>query len=257
VVSGSAVKGVMRAESEAKNPPGFVDSAFGSEKQPSDGAGAVTFGDARLLLLPVRSVRLLFAWVTSPYLLRRYVRDREASGFDVTREGAALERVAAERRQAACSDLRLLLDAKADAGTVYVEDADLPARVVPEVRALAEALASRCLPGSIQSLLTERLLVVDDTLLGTFSRQCTEIAARVRIDNDKKTVASGQLWYEEALPAETVLYAGVLAEDTRGRANGRWTSVQHIDMLQAIVSAQFGGKASVGRGLCHLAWERV
>jgi CRISPR/Cas system CMR subunit Cmr4 (Cas7 group RAMP superfamily) len=40
---------------------------------------ATQFADARLLLLPVRSLAGTFAWVTSPYVLRRFARDVDAT----------------------------------------------------------------------------------------------------------------------------------------------------------------------------------
>jgi CRISPR-associated protein Cmr4 len=264
VVSGSAVKGVLRAQCEALEakgnlPAGFVDSAFGNEKRPSDGAGAVTFGDARLLLLPVRSVRLLFAWVTSPYLLRRYLRDRSVSAVDdASVVQAALQAAGSVRgTTAVCSNASLLVDAGGGTGTAYVEDADLHVAVREEIENLADQLAKSCLPGDIAGLLSERLLVVDDTVFGTFATQCTEVVARVALLDDRKTVRRGGLWYEEALPAETVLYAAVVAEKTRGTRNGAWsgTAEEHITRLRTISAAQFGGKASVGRGLCHVTWE--
>jgi CRISPR-associated protein Cmr4 len=265
VVGGSSVKGVLRAEAESRGPQAFVNSAFGNEQDPNEGAGAVTFGDARLLLFPVRSVRLLFAWVTCPYVLRRYLSDRaELSGRNggpapAPVEKAALDAVAIHRNRVLCSGESLLVDARpkdgVPGGTVYLEDADLDAVVAPAVTALAEALADRCLAPELRPLLHERLVIVDDSLFGTFVRQCTEITARVKLDDDKKTVVKGGLWYEEALPAEAILHAGVAAEKTRGKRASRFDPDDHLKKLREIRSAQFGGKASVGRGLCRLAWE--
>lgn len=72
---GSSLKGVLR------------DACKNNEKRkkifgPDTGdaheyAGSVQISDQRLLLLPVRSLVGTFAWVTSPYILRRFLRDAE------------------------------------------------------------------------------------------------------------------------------------------------------------------------------------
>lgn len=258
IVGGSGLKGVIRAECETGGDRNFVDSAFGNEDDASAGAGAVTFADARLLLFPVRSVKLLFAWVTSPYLLRRYAHDRVISGFDGDLELGALAAFARAEQDAVAAGSSLLIESSQSQpqqkGTVYVEDADLAVEVLPEMKNFAESLASRCLPELLRPLLAGRLLLVSDSLLGTFVRQCTEITPRVKLKDKEKT--SDNLWYEEALPAETLLYSVVSAEKTRGMRKRDFSGTDHIATLsKAIASAQFGGKASVGRGLCNVSWE--
>lgn len=70
---GSTIKGVFR---DACNDNGLRTKVFGPDTNNADlHAGAVTFTDARLLLLPVRSLRGVFAWVTSPLLLRRHTTE--------------------------------------------------------------------------------------------------------------------------------------------------------------------------------------
>ena len=79
LVPGSSVKGALRARCEDE--PLRV-TIFGPESaNASDHAGAVQFSDARLLLLPVRSISGTFAWVTSPYLLQRFARDAKEASF--------------------------------------------------------------------------------------------------------------------------------------------------------------------------------
>ena len=69
---GSSIKGVFRDAC----PDDKKVAIFGPETaNASDHAGSAHFSDARLLLLPVRSLAGTFAWVTSPLLLRRFLRD--------------------------------------------------------------------------------------------------------------------------------------------------------------------------------------
>ncbi|MBX6379022.1 MAG: type III-B CRISPR module RAMP protein Cmr4, partial [Clostridia bacterium] len=77
VVPGSAVKGVLRDHFEASLEQHLLDQAFG---RPDDGnspaqAGALVLSDARLVLLPVRSLYGTFAYLSSPLTLKRLARD--------------------------------------------------------------------------------------------------------------------------------------------------------------------------------------
>src|SRR5580658_9756747 len=71
-VAGSTLKGCLRAV-YARD----VKAVFGE----SDNQGQLQVGDARLLLLPVRSLGTTFVWATSPYVLRRFQRDCRLLGM--------------------------------------------------------------------------------------------------------------------------------------------------------------------------------
>ncbi|MCI5141993.1 MAG: type III-B CRISPR module RAMP protein Cmr4, partial [Candidatus Electrothrix sp. ATG1] len=100
IVPGSGVKGVLREElnppplniDDLQNDDGKRETAekkyneareqwkalFGPESQDAEKsgfAGALNIQDAQLLCLPVRSVYGVFAWVTCPFVLKRYQRD--------------------------------------------------------------------------------------------------------------------------------------------------------------------------------------
>ncbi|MCI5166291.1 MAG: type III-B CRISPR module RAMP protein Cmr4, partial [Candidatus Electrothrix sp. GM3_4] len=48
----------------------------------------------------------------------------------------------------------------------------------------------------------------------------TEVRARIRIEPGTRTVADGQLWYEENLPAETLLWGIVGCDRSRRDKDG-------------------------------------
>src|SRR5438270_6115937 len=74
LIPGSSIKGALRARSQGKDAQ-MTRDVFGPDTaSSSDHSGSVQFSDAHLLLMPVRSVRGTFAWVTSPYLLQRFAR---------------------------------------------------------------------------------------------------------------------------------------------------------------------------------------
>lgn len=104
-----------------------------------------------------------------------------------------------------------------------------------------------------RTMLTERLCIVHDDILSFLLETATEITARIKLDDNKKTVTQGALWYEEALPAETILSGVVVATPTKEVEK----SIKAGELFVALQSLmndplQFGGKATVGRGLCQV-----
>jgi len=99
---------------------------------------------------------------------------------------------------------------------------------------------------------TDRFVILPEDEFQFLCEHATEVVARVRIDPDSGTVAKGALWYEERLPAESLLAGIVLGRASR-RSNRKASGEE---LLQKIfgktITRQFGGKANVGRGLCRL-----
>lgn len=237
---GSSIKGVLRDAMQAQNQNGVVTKLFGPDTtNAAEHAGAAQFADARLLLLPIRSLRGIFAWVTSPYLLRRFVRDARETGLTPPSQIP----VPPERRQALVSGKAIVIDHNKEQ-LVVLEDLDLTASVSPPANEWAAWLEKQAtLENAIQ-----RFCIVHDDVLSFLLQTATEVVARIRLKDNTKTVAEGALWYEEALPAETLLY-GVIATQTINQ----YSAAQAINDLQVFDQKifQFGGSATVGRGMCQ------
>ena len=245
VVAGSSIKGVLRglckpADGEDNT---LFTQAFGPETDKAkEGAGSLLFGDGRLLCLPVRSIYGAFAWLSCPLALDRYRRDHEASGLavppslnaDVPAEGIVVSEGAAI----------------APGDTVYLEDLDLQAARNAGMGALATHIASAVFDDAAwHGHFIARFGVVSDTVFTFLAETATEISARIQLKEDTKTVKDGALWYEEAIPAETIFSAPLLAAPRNGR-----TSAAMFDLVTAHLDGlvQIGGHASVGRGLMRL-----
>lgn len=100
-------------------------------------------------------------------------------------------------------------------------------------------------------MLRERMCVVHDDVFNFMIDTSTEITARIKLKDDAKTVQDGGLWYEEALPAETILSGIVLA--TPMKVSGI-TADDVFTVLTGLTgkTLQFGGKATIGRGMCRV-----
>jgi len=236
---GSTLKGVYRdaCEDEALRVNIFGPDTGNAELH----ASAVMFTDARLLLLPVRSLHGVFAWVTSPLLLRRLVRD--------TKDVQGLSPLPANIPEPIDENTCLVSETNSelpmnvgDGQKVILEDLPLSFHRSSDVAAWATWLTNLLSLDDLQ----DRMCVVSDDTLSFLLETATEITARIRIDDEKKTVVQGQLWYEEALPTETVLVSMVVAANVKSDPAEIFNTVKMLSEK----TLQFGGKATVGRGLC-------
>lgn len=249
---GSSIKGSLRDLSRAKDASRTLQ-VFGPEtSNASDYAGTLSFGDAGLLLLPVRSVAGTFAWVTSPYLLARLGRDLIGLGQP------GLPAIIAPGGLKECrvsSDTWLTVPSL---GKAVLEELDITPISDPSVATLAAQLGGYLFNAYAQTdqdywrdCLRRRLCVVHDDVMSFLSQHATDVVARVALEADRKTVRRGGLWHEENLPTETIL-AGLVVDLPNERAGLKaGESLRHLRSLTEL-PIQLGGKATVGRGRCRL-----
>lgn len=256
LIPGSSIKGALRARSAADEP--LTKDVFGPETtNASDHAGAVQFSDAQLLLLPVRSVRGTFAWVTSRFLLQRFIRNAREAGFD-------FKELPAQPKPEACVVLGDTLTVEVG-GQRKVVFEDLDFKVddgqKKQLQDVADKLGKALFPDESsdakewRDTLRDRFCLIHDDVMSLLLETATEVNAHIRLDNDKKTVAQGALWYQESLPAESVLAGLVVAADVKainGRAERKGEDLlKHVaGLTKGIV--QLGGKATVGQGSCFV-----
>lgn len=246
---GSSVKGVLRdAYSQTSSPTPAPEKLFGPDMVNAEAhASSVQFSDMRLLLLPVRSISGVFAWVTSPFLLQRFQRDL-LHMRDFHAPSLLAPPAAKEGCRVANSGCEIVAN-----GSVVLEDLSLQAEPSADVNTWAGWLGAHLFPDDEywQAAVAARLCIVHDDVLTFLLQTATEITARIRMNEETKTVAQGALWYEESLPTETILTGIVMATPIKKAG----TTVD--DIFGAVSSLtnrvhQMGGNATVGRGLCQL-----
>lgn len=248
LVPGSALKGVLRDEFAGSD---CQKALFGPEtiaEGTSAHAGALAFGDAHLLLLPVRSFAGISAFVTCPFVLARYADDLRRAGA----AAADVPAVAEVGEQSALVTAETCLRATDD--LMILEDLDLNA--APGADDWARAIASRAHADHPQWQLqfTQRFAILSDDDFSFLADTATEVRARIRIDDSRGVVQDGHLWYEENLPAETILWGAIAAGPARdGSKLGEREVLNKVrEGLAATPTLQIGGKATIGRGLVRL-----
>jgi CRISPR-associated protein Cmr4 len=246
-VYGSAVKGALRAKAEDKlgKDNASIKFVFGPDSagdNASEHAGALLVGDARLLLLPVRSLNSHFKWVTCPALLERLQRDSR-------RLGIPLDFVLPQQPS---KDKALLPET--DGTALFLEEY----RVNTENADLTGLISTlNGLSGISEAHLKAQLVIVHNDQFNYLSRYATAVTAHIAINNDTKTVRKGALWYEETLPPETVLYCAISAYRSRDEKNSLSADAILNCITQGLLGQrpylQLGGNETVGMGWCKVS----
>jgi CRISPR-associated protein Cmr4 len=253
-IEGSSLKGALR---EAfRHVPAVTDAdetlLFGPDIADGDLHGsAIGLTDARVLLFPVKSVAGVFAWTTCPSVLRRWKEDLGRAGgapdWTVPEAGSILPGSA------------LPVGTREEAKQVVLEEYAVEAAERDTVAPVAQDLQA-----AVPSVgdLPERLIVLTDDAFRDFTEMTTEVITRTKIDSETGTVAEGQLFTEEYLPAETVLYYLTMASPLRVEESaslGETDDPDSGDVLEFMhdhcpETVQIGANATIGKGLvqvCH------
>lgn len=255
VAPASGLKGAVRHWFAQKN--GATDrhtAAFGPDpdEDPSNHAGAVAFTDARLLLFPVRAMAGVFAWATCPTVLQRFRRDLDAVGRSVTWEVPI-----PDTKEALGTEVNVNHTSQDE---ILLEERHFSFEGDEAVRNLALWLNDQALPDTEaydywSTSARTRLLVLPDDAFRDLVHHATEVQARVRLNEKGTTGERGNLFYQENLPSDVLLYAQVLAQDDLSATlGGDGTAENLLSYVRTLDGhrLQIGGDASVGRGLTRV-----
>jgi len=238
-IQASGVKGAMRAHYRdfAGDKKEEINFIFGSDTQDGWGKdkdnipGAVSVSDAKLLAFPVRSNIAPFVWVTCPAVLNRLSNDLEFAGLTPIKD---IPNVSDEN--ASC------LEGKVK-NPVILEDMTV---------SVSDVLVKNPIPEGFPKLGT--LLLVSDQVFKYAVETCTEIQTHIKIDSKTGTADGTALWYQELLPADSVLYSVVYFSRSAFEHIPQAENVR--DHIQNVIKdfIQIGGDETLGRGICKINW---
>ena len=231
---------------------------FGSDSDTSASAGALSFGEARLLAFPIRSAKGSFAWLTSPLLLARAARDGVAGLTEAMIKDAAAKLTGKD------ADALALFSSAAPITIPMANGAPKPRLVLEDYTfthagelpsSIAPALQSLLATEPVLAALPEHLVIISDGMMSFFAKTACEIAQHVRINDATGTADNGGLFNQENVPAETLFYSVIHA--TKGRSDGHRENQPAAALdalairLQSVNSTiQIGGDATTGLGYC-------
>ncbi|MEW6276209.1 MAG: type III-B CRISPR module RAMP protein Cmr4 [Bacillota bacterium] len=257
MVQASSIKGRLRAEAEKKCNSTLTRDEFLAIFGPETGnaseyAGALSVGDARILLFPVRSLAGVFAWTTSVDVLNRFLR--EIAMADLSLDWAV------PLGEPGPEEVWIAGDALVAGNSVVLEEFSFtPKREHAEVlQKIGKWLASHALPTGNEyrywrEVLPNKLCVLHENAFRDFSLYATEVQTHIRLNPDTKTVVNRGLWTSECLPVDTLLYVPLLATRSRSSKVGLG-GVQILGKIAALnlTRTQLGGDETTGQGMVAL-----
>lgn len=242
IIPGSSIKGVFRdaARNSAEMTDDTIDDLFGPETVGNDSsarAGDIAFGEARPLAFPVRSAKGSFAYVTCPFVLRRYARE---SGT------ANLPALPDPEDQTCHAGTKVVLDHNGSKRVVLEEYAFAQKEVFPEAW---EKTLLGLSDDPVWQEASRRIVLLSDGDFAHFVTTTTEISTQTKIDAETGAVATGAFFNMECVPAETLFSAPV-------QIIGRYKTTNAGDAIDKLAAAhpvlQFGGNSTTGRGFCSI-----
>lgn len=242
-IQASGLKGAFRnahEDGDGRN----ANDIFGSDKS-GDQAGAVSIGDARLLLFPVRSSCAPFLWVICPAILRKLKRDGKIVGklYEWT-----IPEVQEEQ----------YLGLSEQNGAIIFEDLMLSGG--GQIDEAIIASIKELVPGDDfynTSTLEKYLCLVSDASFAMLVETGTEVQARIELYKESKT--SKNLWYQELVPSNTIFYTVISMADARKKGEEVNNAALLMESLQDTLKeyVQIGGDETLGRGWTRLVWQEV
>jgi len=254
--AGSGIKGAVRhgfkalarGQHQEDAIKGLINTLFGPESDSGElHAGAVSFGDAQLVALPVRSLRGGYVYATCPQALSRAQR---LLGLVGRPAGWKVPSVA--EGHCLIANPALLSGSK-----LHLEAFEYEAKVsTDDLPAISTDLAQRSLPAGdayafFAAKLKTDLVVLSDSDFAYFAQHAMLVEPHVRIDEKTGTASDGGLFYTENLPPESLLIAPLLASQTRSGKDDQPAEIV-MAQIKAVIDGkllQIGGDVTTGRGL--------
>ena len=274
---GGGVKGALRDTvekyfKEKGEDTSLVEEIFGPENNPEESyQGALSPTELKILLFPVKSLKDVFAWIICPFVIARFRRDIKRLNIDYTRlNDIKFERLADTRAlitetsylttedgEIVLEDLAFDTSLNPEEVSPQVFEADSSKKV--EVSKLAEWIAHNAFSDQdtyqywINKLQTS-LVVVSDEIFQHFVVNYTEVSTRHK-RGETGTVENGQLWNEETLPPDTLMYATLLASDSN-RKESETKKDKIMGKIEEVINElgfiQMGASETVGQGFLSI-----
>ena len=245
VLWASGIKGVIRNLALRKwNDKDKVNTIFGPDPEDaSDYASCISITDAKILLYPVRSVKGVFAWITCPFVLKRFKEDLKAVKIDFEYH---IPDVVDEKVFITNDNLKIQ-----EKNIVALEEFVFEAEVKDEAKELAKILKEFIPQNDLTKALENHFAIVSDNVFKDFVNYAVEIRTRIRIDQTKGTVKEGALFSEELVPSESVFYSLLFIKDSF-KPNSNMIAENVFSEIKSLLSnnslLQLGGDETIGRG---------
>ncbi|MCR4432001.1 MAG: type III-B CRISPR module RAMP protein Cmr4 [Tepidanaerobacteraceae bacterium] len=236
----------------------YAELIFGSGGEDAY-AGSLAFTDAKILFFPVKSLKGIFAWITCLPVIERFKEDMRIAGIKLKDFPSDIK----ENTLPQDSDIRI-------SSEVVLEEFTFKVALDSETKKLAEWFAERIFPRQEandhykfwREKFKKDLVVLPEDDFTEFISTSTEVIARTIINNTTGTAEN--LWYEEYLSQDTILYSTAMATGVRIKEDSKKgvfkadTSEKEAEkVIQFFESGipeiiQIGGNQTIGKGITRI-----
>jgi len=247
----SGLKGSLRDKAEQKwgKNSKKIKILFGTdanEEETKSSAGSIAVTDGRILAFPVRSLQKVFVWVTCPMVINRLLRDAALVKLPLPEGFGELDNE---------EDKALVQGSANFKDPLVLEEVTYKPETNEKVSKIAGAINNLVGDNGFDP---QRLVVIGDEDFTYFVQYATQVSARIKLNERKTTTGDGgNLWYEETLPPETILYGFVLYN--RPRSDNEDINIKDAKGVKKTFNElcsdnylQIGGNETVGQGWCHI-----
>lgn len=266
-VEGSSLKGAIREAFETKFEDadnlkkihftfGYDDDSLDDKEKKSkkffkdnetEFAGAIALTDAKILFFPVKAMKGVFAYVTSPFVLKRFADDLKSVNKEISFD---LNFKLDEETAKVSSNSSLVID-NGDSKNIVLEEYSFKTITDDNTDKLLDEIVK--LLG--ESELKERVAIIPDSDFKDFLLYSTEVITRTKINNTTGTVEKGGLFNEEFLPSEAFLYSLTLFSDVYYKSKDLPDDFKTFENVKTFFKKnlggyfQLGGNATIGKGI--------
>jgi CRISPR-associated protein Cmr4 len=266
VIYGSSIKGSMKTALYHRNKS--LTRLLGPEPESDEKySSPVAVMTAYILSFPVRSLKGIYTNVTSPFLLRRF------AGYLHMASVLNAKYSEIERDVRGIAEISGKFPATTGFKNKHVVEGLEKASLCEEVFIDRDSIEERSEMDKLRDLLgldkSESLISIDDDRAKSLVERSLMRVTRIRIERDKKTVAEGGLWTEEAVPSGTIfatVFLGYSKEKCmevlrksikeKGEIEELERYLGNKELIDAMLEGAeyliMGGDETVGRGIVEL-----
>lgn len=260
----SGIKGVLRALCMRINNEIIkkekVEEIFGPENDAEERASIISITDAKILFYPVRSVKGIFAYITCPFVIKKFFNELKILG--ILQKYQLFQNSKLEKLE--LKDDEVIVDKQSDIkienDAVGLEEFSFKVENKNNLNDFDSFEIIFNSNGLDFDFIKRHLAIVSDDVFSDFVKYSVEIRTRIRIDQKTGTVADKALFTEELIPAESIFYSFIFANkrnQQNGKQNKQQNEQQNERVLQKIEEVlnnvngilQLGGDETLGKGI--------
>lgn len=269
MIQASELKGVFR-DYYKRNNGKYTNEIFGPEESTDTGgeyASCVSFGDARILFFPVKSLKGVYAWITCKDVLDKFSRTLKLAGINNVKVPQIFD--LQDEEVLVCNNSPIVINNNQSPivinnNQVLLEEYLFNSNQMDnDTQQTITSLIDKIIPVSnnnepysyLNNSLKQKLCIVSNNVFKDFVEMSTEIITRIKINDETGVVETGALWTEEYLPADTILYFPLFVTDPKKKVNNLNAKEALNEIRNKINSyIQLGGNETVGKGFVKINW---